>query len=93
MRLHIFLSLTVIAFSLLFCAASAKTATGTIGESAQITAGKSVSVYLIDGKIVTSDTVYPKAPLLRIGYELKLSWHLVKHINWDKRHRILTIDF
>ena len=93
MRQHIFLSLTFIAFSFLFCAASAKTATGTIGESAQITAGNSVNVYLIDGKVVTTETVYPRAPLLRIGYELRLSWHLVKHVTWDKRHRLITIDF
>jgi hypothetical protein len=93
MRLHIFLGLTLIGFSFLVCAASAKTSTGTIGESAQITAGNSVSAYLIDGTLVTTSKVYPQAPLLRVGFELQSSWHLVTHTNWDKRHRMLTIDF
>lgn len=78
----------------------AKTSTATLGETAQIVAGNTVSAFLVGDQIVThvqddspSNGSMGRPPLLRISFDMKPSWYLVKRVTWDKAHRHLTIDF
>lgn len=100
MKLLILTALTLLAVSVAGSYAIAKTATGTIGESAQIVPGNSVSAYLIRGELVTdvrddTSTVNPSGvrPLLRVSFDVQHPWFLVKRVTWDKTHHKLTIDF
>jgi len=101
MKFLIRATLTLLAVSFVASSAEAKTTTGTIGESAQIVPGSSVSAYLVGGQIVTGVTndaahtvnPYGMPPVIRISFEMKPSWYLVKRVTWDKAHRQLTIDF
>lgn len=97
--------IAIAAFLTICCSAAAipswaKTASATFTENAQIISGNSVSAYLAGNEIVTQIGDEPAGvvtlqgiPIVRIGFEMQPSWHLVKRVTWDKRRHQLTIDF
>jgi hypothetical protein len=83
-------------------AAATKSVSHTISESATITGGNSVIVYAAGRQVVTvvkdgenaaAAPLYGAYPLLLVSFPLEKSWHLVKHVTWDKARDQLTIDF
>ena len=91
----------VAASTLTAAAALGKTKTTTIGESASIVPGYSVSAYVIHDEILTAlaDTDTPVAvpfhgalPVTEVTFPLQRGWILVKHVRWDRRRHRITID-
>jgi|GEM_PF-3420078 hypothetical protein len=102
MKTLICATLALVAISISVSVAMATTATGTIGETALVDPGNSVSAYLIGEQIITTvrdeetphlSTLYGVSPIVQINFQMEPSWHLVKHVTWDKAHRKLTISF
>lgn len=101
MRLVIFAAFALLTASTAGTYAAAKTATASIGESAQIVPGNTASAYIVGGQAILDvrDDALPPVnpygvrPLVRVGFELNQHWFLVKRVTWDKAHHQLTIDF
>jgi hypothetical protein len=82
--------------------ASAKTASGTIPESANIVPGNTFSAFLVGGEIVTVTGAADSAqtllyhglrPIIRIDFETKRDQYFVTYVTWDKAHHKLDINF
>ena len=82
--------------------AATTAASGTIGESATVVPGNSVSAYLIGTQIVTvtgneETASFPllggRPPVLHVDFPRAAADLVVKHVAWDRKHRTLTVDF
>lgn len=96
------LAIVALSLSALSSFADAKSASGLIQVGAQIVPGNTVSVYLVNGNVVTEMAVGDRPssnvslhgrPLVAVSFESRRSWYVPKRVIFDKRHNLLTVDF